>query len=194
KALRLLFDMLEDLGVGSYCEYDMSVVRGLAYYTGPVFEAFARQGVPRAILGGGRYDDLLQVVGGPPMSGVGFGLGDVVIEDLLKELSLLELRPRGRNVFVIDADPSKPELFKRVLTITAELRRRNITAAYSYRRQAMGKQLKQANDKNTRRVIIVEEQTLSANTVALKDMRSRTQQTLPLDAVLDDPFQSIEEA
>ncbi|MCP4589547.1 MAG: histidine--tRNA ligase, partial [bacterium] len=133
KALRLLFDMLEDLGVGSYCEYDMSVVRGLAYYTGPVFEAFARQGVPRAILGGGRYDDLLQVVGGPPMSGVGFGLGDVVIEDLLKELGLLELRPRGRNVFVIDADPSKPELFKRVLTITAELRRRNITAAYSYR-------------------------------------------------------------
>ena len=190
--LERLFDLLDDLGVGPYCAFDMGVVRGLAYYTGPVFEAFGRTGARRAVLGGGRYGELLRTVGGPSMSGVGFGLGDVVIQDLLEEVGLLpDLRPETA-VFVIDADPKNPKLFKRVLAIAAELRRKNVAAAYSYRRQALGKQLKQANDKNARRVIIVEEATLTDDTVALKDMRTGTQRALPLEAVLNDPFQPLE--
>jgi len=190
--LRRLLELLETMGVGPYCAVDMGVVRGLAYYTGPVFEAFGKTGLQRAILGGGRYGDLLKTVGGAPMSGTGFGLGDVVIQDLLEEYDLLQLRPRGRTVFVVDADAKNPELFKRVLNIASELRRRKVTAGYSYRRQALGKQLKQANDRNARRVIIVEEGTLTDNTVSLKDMRAGTQRTFPLDTVLDDPFQPFE--
>ena len=190
--LQRLLELLDTMGVGPYCAVDLGVVRGLAYYTGPVFEAFGKTGLQRAILGGGRYGDLLKTVGGPPLSGTGFGLGDVVIQDLLEEHGLLKLRPRGRTVFVVDADPKNPEFFKRVLGIASELRRRKVTAAYSYRRQALGKQLKQANDKNARRVIIVEEGTLTDGTVSLKDMRVGTQRTLPLDTVLDDPFQALE--
>ena len=190
--LTRLFDLLGDMGVAPYCTFDMGVVRGLAYYTGPVFEAFGTGALRRAICGGGRYGDLLETVGGPTLSAVGFGTSDVVIQDLLEEFGLLQLRPRGRAVFVVDADPKKPELFRRVLAITAELRRRKVTASYSYRRQALGKQLRQANDKNTRRVIIVEEGTLTDGTVSLKDMRSGTQRALPLEAVLDDPFQPLD--
>ncbi|NLX13832.1 MAG: histidine--tRNA ligase, partial [Phycisphaerales bacterium] len=81
--LHRLFNLLTTLGVAEYCAFDMSVVRGLAYYTGVVFEGFGRGGLRRAICGGGRYDDLLTLLGGPAMSGIGFGTSDVVILDLL---------------------------------------------------------------------------------------------------------------
>jgi histidyl-tRNA synthetase len=69
--------------------FDASVVRGLAYYTGVVFEAFDRKGVLRAIAGGGRYDKLLETFGGDPTPAVGFGFGDAVIVELLKERNIL---------------------------------------------------------------------------------------------------------
>ena len=81
--LRELFDVLGEMGVGEYCPFDMGVVRGLAYYTGVVFEGFGKGGLQRAICGGGRYGQLLEVLGGPPMSGIGFGTSDVVILDVL---------------------------------------------------------------------------------------------------------------
>ncbi len=189
--VRRLFDLLDDLGVGEYCTFDMGVVRGLAYYTGPVFEAVGRGELRRAICGGGRYGELLQTVGGPPMSGVGFGMGDVVLQDVLTEFGLLaDLQPHTA-VFVVDADPKNPALFRRVLAITAELRRRNIAAAYSYRRQSLAKQLKQANEGNARRVILVEDATLADGTVSVKDMTTGTQQVQPLAALLQDPVRAL---
>ena len=87
--LKRLFELLEAYGVADDVIFDASVVRGLAYYTGIVFEAFDAQGELRAICGGGRYDRLLETLGGKSIPAVGFGFGDVVITELLKDQNLL---------------------------------------------------------------------------------------------------------
>jgi histidyl-tRNA synthetase len=96
--LSVLLTLLQDFGITEYCNYSMRIIRGLAYYTGPVFEAFDRRGQLRALCGGGRYDNLLEVLGGPNVSGVGFGMGDVVLTELLSDLGRLPgSRKTGRD-------------------------------------------------------------------------------------------------
>jgi len=88
--LRRLFELAEDYGYGDWLQFDASVIRGLAYYTGVVFEGFDKAGVLRAICGGGRYDRLLSLYGAPrEVSCVGFGFGDCVIVELLREKGVL---------------------------------------------------------------------------------------------------------
>ena len=122
RSLRRVFDFLDAMGVAPYCTYDMGVVRGLAYYTGMVFEAFGLGGLRRAICGGGRYDRLLSDLGGPPMGGVGFATSDVVIQDVLAELGKLPETDEESEFFIIDADPS---VFDCVLGIVGQLRARS---------------------------------------------------------------------
>jgi histidyl-tRNA synthetase len=93
--LRRLFELLAAYGLADRVEFDASVVRGLAYYTGTVFEASDREGKLRAICGGGRYDRLLESLGGPPLPAVGFGFGDAVIAELLADKDLLPDPERG---------------------------------------------------------------------------------------------------
>ena len=87
--LRRLFELLDAYGIGDRVLFDASVVRGLAYYTGVVFEAFDTRGQLRAICGGGRYDRLLASLGGPSVPAVGFGFGDAVIHELLGDYDLI---------------------------------------------------------------------------------------------------------
>ena len=87
--LTQLFSLCKAYGIDDWVLFDASVVRGLAYYTGVVFEAFDRKGVLRAIAGGGRYDKLLETFGGDPTPAAGFGFGDAVIVELLKERDVL---------------------------------------------------------------------------------------------------------
>jgi histidyl-tRNA synthetase len=93
--LRRLFELLAAYGLEDRVVFDASIVRGLAYYTGIVFEAFDAGGTLRAICGGGRYDRLLETLGGPSIPAVGFGFGDVVIQELLADRGLLPELPRG---------------------------------------------------------------------------------------------------
>ncbi|MEE9295469.1 MAG: ATP phosphoribosyltransferase regulatory subunit, partial [Phycisphaerae bacterium] len=186
--LERLFELLDAMDVGDCCRFDMGVVRGLAYYTGIVFEAFGKGQLRRAICGGGRYDRLLSDVGGPPMSGTGFATSDVVIEDLLSELNKIPTIQSAIELFVIDADP---EFFDQVVSLTARLRRRDHAVAFSYKRQSIGKQLRQAAGKNARRVIIVDAKTRSQETVGLKDLATGTQKDVTVASLLDDPFQPM---
>ena len=87
--LERLFQLLESYGISEWTTFDASVVRGLAYYTGPVFEAHDRGGELRAICGGGRYDRLIGTLGGRDLPATGFGFGDMVIMELLSETGLL---------------------------------------------------------------------------------------------------------
>jgi len=93
--LRRLFELLGAYGIAQYVDFDASVVRGLAYYTGVVFEAYDAERKLRAVCGGGRYDRLLETLGGPKLPAVGFGFGDVVIGELLADHGLLPALPRG---------------------------------------------------------------------------------------------------
>ncbi len=93
--LRRLFELLDAYGIAQFVDFDASVVRGLAYYTGIVFEAFDAERKLRAVCGGGRYDRLLETLGGPKLPAVGFGFGDVVIAELLADHALVPALPRG---------------------------------------------------------------------------------------------------
>ncbi|WJZ93084.1 hypothetical protein VitviT2T_012046 [Vitis vinifera] len=97
--LKQLFSLAEKFGYSEWIQFDASVVRGLAYYTGIVFEGFDREGKLRAICGGGRYDRLLSTFGGDDVPACGFGFGDAVIIELLKEKGLLpELSLQVENI------------------------------------------------------------------------------------------------
>lgn len=98
--LRRLFELLDAYGVADRVAFDASVVRGLAYYTGIVFEAFDAAGELRALCGGGRYDRLVEQLGGPALPAAGFGFGDVVIAELLADHDLLPALPRELDAVV----------------------------------------------------------------------------------------------
>ncbi len=108
--LRALFALLEAYGIAERVVFDASVVRGLAYYTGVVFEAFDTSGALRAVCGGGRYDRLIETLGGPALPAVGFGLGDVVIAELLGDRGLLPELPRRLDDVVVALDEAQRPL------------------------------------------------------------------------------------
>jgi histidyl-tRNA synthetase len=99
--LRRLFELLAAYGVAERVDFDASVVRGLAYYTGVVFEAFDREGKLRAVCGGGRYDRLVETLGGPSIPAVGLGFGDAVIHELLEEKKRLPVLSRALDDVVL---------------------------------------------------------------------------------------------
>ena len=105
--LRRLYELLDAYGVADEVPFDASVVRGLAYYTGVVFEAFDAGGTLRAIAGGGRYDRLAETLGGKPVPAVGFGFGDAVISELLDDEKLWPELPRDVQDVVCALGPDE---------------------------------------------------------------------------------------
>ncbi len=181
--LNKLREYLSAFGIEDYFVYRPSVVRGLAYYTGIVFEIFDKSAKLRAIAGGGRYDHLIKLFGGPDMPATGFGMGDVVLLELLEELNKIpnQLSSDSFSFFIIDADT---KLFNLVLKIAAELRNRNIKANYSGKRQSLGKQLKLANQSNAKFAIILGQETQSENLVTIKNLKTSQQYEMKLDEFL----------
>ena len=117
--LTSLFSALEAYGISGWIEFDASIVRGLAYYTGPVFEAHDRAGELRAICGGGRYDKLLSTLGGKDLPATGFGFGDMVIMELLAEKGLVPELIGGVDDVVIALSP---ELRNAAMSVATSLR------------------------------------------------------------------------
>ncbi len=164
-----------------WCEFDFSIVRGLAYYTGTVFEITA-QG-QRAIAGGGRYDRLIEMFGGPPTPAVGFGMGDVVLSLVLEENGLmpdeamlaeyLNTRP---DAFIISA--GGPECDAAVVPLVAEMRQAGLHARRSYKSTSkIDKLLKDAAACFARTAIIIDD-AYSGGTVSVKDLTDGTQHIL----------------
>jgi histidyl-tRNA synthetase len=187
--LRQVFDWLAALGVADYCAFDMGVVRGLAYYTGTVFEAFGRGGLQRAIAGGGRYDELVSQLGGPRLGGIGFATSDVVIQDVLTEFDLLPELESVLDFFVIDADATA---FAGVLEVVGRLRAAGVSTGFSFARQSINKQFKQAAGQRARRVVVVDAAFADARSVEIKDMTTGVQQRLGIDELLNDPLRKLE--
>ena len=177
--LQELLARLAAMGVADYCTLDLRVVRGLAYYTGIVYEVFDAGANLRALAGGGRYDNLLEVLGGPKVGACGFGMGDVVLGILLQEKNKLPqtLQTASVDVYVIDGAEG---LVDKMLDVVGRLRARGVTADFSYKRQNVGKQLKSANGRNARKALIL----MGGETVAVKDLVTGEQTETTLDAFL----------
>jgi len=172
--IKCVLDNLDMMGVGDFCIYDPAIVRGLAYYTGMVFEVHDVAGELRAICGGGRYDNLLRDFGGPPVSATGMGMGDCVLEILLNEKGLLEKQlPKSRiDYFVSCVDENYKDL---TVEIAMKLRSTGFAANFSYKITKLGKQLKQASEQNARKCIIIGDE-FKDNKLTVKDMASGQQE------------------
>jgi len=132
---------LEQLGVADWVDLDLSIVRGLAYYTGIVFELFDARGELRAICGGGRYDSLLGALGGVELPALGFGMGDVVLGELLRARGLTDV-PAGEPDFWVAADGE--DRAREVMSAATVLRRVRASVEYALRPQSLSKQKKAA--------------------------------------------------
>ncbi|HET7042693.1 MAG TPA: ATP phosphoribosyltransferase regulatory subunit, partial [Gemmatimonadales bacterium] len=157
---------LEAMGLGEFLDLDLTIVRGLAYYTGTVFELFDAGRTLRAICGGGRYDDLTSAVGGVQLAAVGFGMGDVVLGELLKEKGLLPEYAGSIDVFVA----AEGEGMEGALLLTHRLREAGIRAEYALGGQTLSKQQDIAKARNARLLV-----TLGATEAQVRDLRTRTQ-------------------
>lgn len=168
-----VFDLLQLMGVADYCSFDLGVVRGLAYYTGTVFEAYSTGTLKRAVCGGGRYGRLLEAVGGPPLSGVGFGMGDVIVLDQLAEIGRLPQPVPRVDFWVVHAGEG---YFRRALQIVGLVRSQVRRACnFSYAGQALKKQMQQAGQHAARYVIVVGEVSATGDVLEIKDMASGRQ-------------------
>ena len=174
--------ILEAMGLGAYLQFDFTVVRGLAYYTGIVFELFDRAGELRAICGGGRYDRLLELVGGEPLPAVGFGMGDVVLGELLRDRGLEPDAAPSCDYYVIWVGPEQRALG---LETGHRLRAAGHSVMYSLRPQGVGKQLKAASKAGAGQALIIGPSEAAAAAATVRDMRTGSQETRPLQSLLE---------
>jgi histidyl-tRNA synthetase len=137
--LRRYFACLDGLGVLDWVTIDLKIVRGLAYYTGIVFELFDAKGELRAICGGGRYDKLLESLGGVDLPALGFGMGDVVLTELLRDRKLLPGGTEGPQVWVA-AHASEPNPGFVVRRVSTTLRRAGFSVEYALKHQSVNSQ------------------------------------------------------
>lgn len=150
--IRKLFQTLEYSGASKSVALDLSIVRGLAYYTGIVFEVFDKGKSMRAIAGGGRYDSLTEKLGGQKVPGVGFGMGDVVLANLLEERGLLPSSRQSLDFFVASFTNDMDKTF----SVASVLRKRGFTVSHPLAPAKLGKQMEQANAQGAKVVVYVD--------------------------------------
>jgi histidyl-tRNA synthetase len=180
--LRETHRSLVAMGLGDFVEVDLTIVRGLAYYTGIVFELFDAGRTLRAICGGGRYDNLLDALGGVELPAVGFGMGDVVLGELLKEKGLISGDSVSIDVFL--AFITQEDL-PHVLSLAHALRGVGLRVEYALSPQAVGKQLKLADARRARLAAVVGPDERARGDIVLKDLQSGSQEMVPLQSTID---------
>jgi len=186
QAVTPLANELVAAGIIDWIDFDLSIVRGLAYYTGMVFEVHEAGGNERAIAGGGRYDNLVELFGGPATPAVGFGMGDVVLSLVLgdkglmpDEAALLEKAGVRPDVFVISN--GQPESEAQLKPLVAMLRGAGLHARHTYKTtRNIGKLLQDAAASKARVAVIIE----SAAVAQVKDLASGGQVAVPLSEVV----------
>jgi histidyl-tRNA synthetase len=177
ESLRECHRALNAMGLGEFVRVDLRIVRGLAYYTGIVFELFDAGHTLRAICGGGRYDGLLKALGGADLPALGFGMGDVVLGELLKERSVAPTVVRRLDAFLVAVSG---EDIVPVLRLAHELRDRGIAVEYGLRLQAIRKQLELAVARGAPRVVIIGPDERRNGESVVRDLRSGTEERVPL--------------
>lgn len=151
---------------------DFSVVRGLSYYTGLVFEVFDSKGEFRSILGGGRYNRLSGLMSDQDIPAVGFGMGDLVLELLMKRENLWSIPDLPNSFYVCVASP---DLMPEALEVSAELRSKGYISSADISRRALSGQLKSASASGYNFAVILGKKEIEAGTVTLRNLASGTQ-------------------
>jgi len=169
---RKLLGGLAAMGLERFVEVDLGVVRGLAYYTGFVFEAFDRKGELRALAGGGRYDDLVQKLGGPALPAVGFAIGDMTFALLLEQRGLMPTFVQAPDVYcVIGGEAERRAAFADIQA----LRAMGYRVDYPLKEVAFGKQFKTASDSGAKLALIYGAEELAKGIVKIRDLGDRTE-------------------
>ena len=181
--LQQILDNLAARGLDDYVKVDYGVIRGLAYYTGIVFEAFDRKGELRAIAGGGRYDNLIKLISGGKVNlpALGFGMGDVVLLELLKARGLLPKFDAAVDVFCLIEDES---LRRDSLKLIQQLREAGLVVEYALTPAKPDKQFKRAQELKAGRTVRLERNGAGEVVVRSKELRTREERTLTWDEVL----------
>ncbi len=176
-----LLGNLDAMGLGRFIEVDLGVVRGLAYYTGFVFEAFDRKGELRALAGGGRYDDLVQKLGGPALPAVGFAIGDMTFALLLEQRGLMPTFVQAPDVYcVIGGEAERQAAFGDIHALRAA----GYRVDYPMKEVAFGKQFKTAAESGAKLALIYGGDEVARGVVKLRDLTDRTEQEIPRSAVV----------
>jgi histidyl-tRNA synthetase len=179
--LRAVLSAAEDLGVREYCEVSLTTARGLDYYTGVVFECFDATGeVSRAVFGGGRYDDLIESLGGPDMPAVGFapGVMNSTLPLLLKRAGVWPAEELSTDYYVLQVGDTRPAAAR----IARDLRERGHVVETDLSGRGFGSQLDYADSINAETTVIVGERDLADDEITIKDMASGEQVQVPVGA------------
>lgn len=178
---RKLLDGLAAMGLHDFVSVDLGVVRGLAYYTGFVFEAFDRKGDLRALAGGGRYNDLVKKLGYADLPAVGFAIGDVTTGLLLEQRGLVPAMISAPDVYmVIGGEAERKAAFSDI----RELRSAGWRVEYPLKDVAFGKQFKAAADSGARLALIYGGDELAKGVVKIRDLTDRSEREVPKAGVL----------
>jgi len=170
---------LEAMGLGDFVAVDLTIVRGLAYYTGIVWELFDAKKSLRAIAGGGRYDNLLD------LPALGFGMGDVVLGELLKEHGAVPKASIELGAFLIAVGG---EDLPAMLQLAHAMRERGIAVEYSLRHAGVRKQLELASARGAARAVIIGPDERKDGLAVVRDLRAGTEAKVPLDKLLNGYF------
>ena len=182
KDLQDLFALLEGYNMSTYVSFDIGIVRGLAYYTGIVFEVFDKKRDLRAIAGGGRYDKLVGLYGGPDTPAVGFAAGDVVLGELLREKSgVPPLLPRS-TVYIVSFNQENP---MKAINSAGIIRRAGISCEFSLKKTGIGKQMEQAHAARSRFVVFVGGNEEKEGKIKIKNMETGEEKTVEAGNLLD---------
>lgn len=177
---RKLLGNLSAMGLGGFVEVDLGVVRGLAYYTGFVFEAFDRKGELRALAGGGRYDSLIGKLGYSDMPAVGFGIGDMTFALLLEQRGLTPVVSQSTDVYaVIGGETERAAAFADIQALRAA----GFRVDYPLKDVAFGKQFKAAGESGAKLALIYGGEELAKGVVKIRDLGARTEMDVPRDQV-----------
>jgi histidyl-tRNA synthetase len=176
--MQQFFAFIDALGQSAYIRYSPQIVRGLDYYTGTVFEAWDRAGEFRAILGGGRYDNLVADVGGEPLPATGFAMGDLVISLVLKKFACLppDLGASPATVLVTLFDQTS---IGASFSLAATLRQAGVNTAVYPETAKLARQFKYGDRMGMRYAVVLGPDEQAQGTAALKDLRSGEQRVMP---------------
>src|SRR5213596_30243 len=183
--LRQAVGALEAMGLGDFVAVDLTIVRGLAYYTGIVFELFDTGQSLRAVCGGGRYDGLLKALGGVDLPALGFGMGDVVLGELLKERGPADQTSTKLDAFLIAVSG---EDVAPMLQLAHRLRDLGVAVEYGLRPSAIRKQLELAAARGAARAVIVGPDERAAGEVVVRDLKAGTEERVPVAKLVQGSF------